>query len=404
MDRNPVPGVDRGRTVVPVKVVDIPDQDINSMGSIVKTEEVELAVNDILQTGSDIESRPNEDLVDALQLVCPQESTGKDVPDDGEASELRCDYIRKSVDEAELGEAEADVSGTQLLTLMGKLNGVPVKFLVDSGASGNFISEHLVNEHGLQVVKSHDKMQVHLADGSTRASNRLVQEAQVTFNEHAEFLDFRVMKLPKYDAILGKSWLDRWNPDIDWREGTISLQVGNRMVILRSDKPTEGDLGLSSIFEKRAVSRQISAQQMKRLARKEQVYMALVRPMWEDSVEEGDREFKELNAILELDDAKIETPFPREVKDILVEFEDIFPKELPAGLPPKRAVDHKIDLLPGTEPPHRAPYRMSTQALDELKKQLKELTDNGYIQPSVSPFGAPVLFVPKKDGGFLDVC
>ena len=78
---------------------------------------------------------------------------------------------------------------------------------------------------------------------------------------------------------------------------------------------------------------------------------------------------------------------------------DVFPKDLPRGLPPIREVDHKIDLIPGVEPLHRAPYIMSPQGLDELKSQLRELTEKGYIQPSVSPFGAPVLFVPKKDGG-----
>ena len=68
-------------------------------------------------------------------------------------------------------------------------------------------------------------------------------------------------------------------------------------------------------------------------------------------------------------------------------------------MPPQRQLDHRIELVPGAEPPHRAPYRMSPKGLDELKKQLRELTEKGYIQPSVSPFGAPVLFVPKKDGG-----
>ena len=93
------------------------------------------------------------------------------------------------------------------------------------------------------------------------------------------------------------------------------------------------------------------------------------------------------------------TEYPEQVQELLTEFSDIFPKELPAGLPPQRQLDHRIELVPGAEPPHRAPYRMSPQGLDELKTQLRELTDKGYIQPSVSPFGAPVLFVPKKDGG-----
>ena len=147
------------------------------------------------------------------------------------------------------------------------------------------------------------------------------------------------------------------------------------------------------------MSMQVSAQKIKKLARHEDVYLAVVRPIEEeDKRDHEDQEFKEANAIVELDDAKIETPFPREVKDMLVEFSDVFPEELPPGVPPKRAVDHRIELLPGIEPPHRAPYWMSTQALDQLKTELKELIEHGYIQPLVSPFGAFVVFVPKKDG------
>ena len=85
------------------------------------------------------------------------------------------------------------------------------------------------------------------------------------------------------------------------------------------------------------------------------------------------------------------------------EYSDVFPKKLPAGLPPQCELDHRIELMPGAEPPHRVPYRMSPQGVDELKKQLRELTQKGYIQPSVLPFGAPVLFVPKKDGG-IRIC
>ena len=81
------------------------------------------------------------------------------------------------------------------------------------------------------------------------------------------------------------------------------------------------------------------------------MYVAIVRPSLEDKTDQEDQEHQEVNAIMELDDEKIETPFPREVKDILVEFSDVFPKELPIGLPPKRAVDHRIELLPRTEPP-----------------------------------------------------
>ena len=78
------------------------------------------------------------------------------------------------------------------------------------------------------------------------------------------------------------------------------------------------------------------------------------------------------------------------------EFPDVFPKDLPPELPPQREMDHKIDLMPGAKPLHKAPYRMLLQGLGELRKQLKDLTEKGYIQPSVSPFGAHVLLVPKR--------
>jgi hypothetical protein len=87
-----------------------------------------------------------------------------------------------------------------------------------------------------------------------------------------------------------------------------------------------------------------------------------------------------------------------DTKEILKEFKDVFPNDLPKGLPPKRHVDHKIELLPEATPPSKATYRLSFKELDELKKQLQELLEKGHIQPSKSPYGAPVIFVRKKDG------
>ncbi|MGV7343189.1 reverse transcriptase family protein, partial [Mycobacterium kansasii] len=73
------------------------------------------------------------------------------------------------------------------------------------------------------------------------------------------------------------------------------------------------------------------------------------------------------------------------------------------GLPPKREVDFAIDLVPGTTPIALAVYRMTPVELQELKKQLEELLEQGFIRPSVSPWAAPVLFVRKKDGS-LRLC
>eukprot|EP00253_Pinus_taeda_P012452 PITA_12452 len=82
---------------------------------------------------------------------------------------------------------------------------------------------------------------------------------------------------------------------------------------------------------------------------------------------------------------------------IIQEFTDVFPEEIP-GLPPRRNIDFTIELVRGAAPISRAPYRMSVPELTELKMQLQELLDKDYICPSVSPWGAPVLFVKKKDG------
>ena len=74
-----------------------------------------------------------------------------------------------------------------------------------------------------------------------------------------------------------------------------------------------------------------------------------------------------------------------------------------SGIPPEREVDFGIDLLPDTQPISITPYRMTTIELKELKEQLKDLFDKGFIRPSISPWGAPVLFVRNKDGS-LRMC
>ncbi|GJS39933.1 hypothetical protein Tco_0564976 [Tanacetum coccineum] len=77
----------------------------------------------------------------------------------------------------------------------------------------------------------------------------------------------------------------------------------------------------------------------------------------------------------------------------------VFPEDLP-GIPPTRQVEFRIDLVPGATPVARAPYRLAPSELKELAEELQELMDKGFIRPSSSPWGAPVLFVKKKDGSF----
>jgi len=89
---------------------------------------------------------------------------------------------------------------------------------------------------------------------------------------------------------------------------------------------------------------------------------------------------------------------PKCIKRVLDEFPHVMPKELLDELPPRKRVDHAIEVISGVAPSAKAPYRMNHEELKELKVQLEELLVKGYIKPSKSPYVALILFVHKKDG------
>jgi hypothetical protein len=97
--------------------------------------------------------------------------------------------------------------------------------------------------------------------------------------------------------------------------------------------------------------------------------------------------------------AKINQLGASQGSEVLVvnEFSDVFPEELP-GMPPDRDIECVIEVKPGTAPIYKTPFRMTTPELAELKEHIRELLEKGFICPSSSPWGAPVIFVLKKDG------
>ncbi|GKA92952.1 hypothetical protein Tco_0814938 [Tanacetum coccineum] len=105
-----------------------------------------------------------------------------------------------------------------------------------------------------------------------------------------------------------------------------------------------------------------------------------------------------LGAAKALKNAKIDEP---RISDIPMvrDLTDVFPEDL-LGLPPQRQVEFRIDLVPGATPVAKSPYRLAPSEMQELSEQLQELQDKGFIRPSRSPWGAPVLFMKKKDGSF----
>jgi hypothetical protein len=92
------------------------------------------------------------------------------------------------------------------------------------------------------------------------------------------------------------------------------------------------------------------------------------------------------------------TPLSIGVSNVLQEFRDVFPDEVPTGLPPLRGIEHQIDLILGASLPNRAPYRTNPEETKEIQKQVQALLDKGYIRVSLSPCVVPIILVPKKDG------
>jgi hypothetical protein len=171
-----------------------------------------------------------------------------------------------------------------------------------------------------------------------------------------------VLPLGSYDLLIGMDWLAAHKAKLDCYHKTLECvsKEGKRITLQGIRKPVS--------------VRQISALQMRKYCRKGCPLYAI-------------------QVLKTIEGAK---PSPDD-HPILREYRDVFPEEVP-GLPPRRDIDFSIELAPGAVPVSRTPYRMSTPELVELKLQLKEMMDKGYIRPSVSPWGAPVLFVKKKDG------
>ncbi|XP_058005398.1 uncharacterized protein LOC131181367 [Hevea brasiliensis] len=106
--------------------------------------------------------------------------------------------------------------------------------------------------------------------------------------------------------------------------------------------------------------------------------------------------YKEVNLCV----TDLDSHLPSDALSLIQEYEDVFPNELPPGLPPIRGIEHQIDLVPGAQIPNRPAYRTNPKETKELQRQVEELMEKGYVRESMSPCAVPVLLVPKKDGSY----
>ena len=274
------------------------------------------------------------------------------------------------------------------IRIRGEFDKKQVDVMVDSGSSGNFISRKLVVKHKM-VRDPQTQRKVRLANGMIEKVGECVH-GELCIGEHRESLQLSVIALDGYDLILGMPWLRRHNPRVDWTTGIVHVQDSTA-------KSTHTLGGAVELIEEESEGAQLelcTAQQLKRAARipDAQLCLVVVKPLSADQVDVAKSSGEDGSAV-----GDVPTDHPA-LKKLMNEFSKVFPKDLPHGLPPKREVDHRIELESSNTPPSRQPHRMSPAELDELKKQLAELTSKGFIRPSKSPFGAPVLFVRKKDG------
>ena len=204
-------------------------------------------------------------------------------------------------------------------------------------------------------------MRVSLPAGDPLLADRVVRDSRVLIEGQEFPADLIALDMRDFDVVLGMDWLSRHRSTLDCYKKEVKLnRPGKLEVKFRGLRRELSSCMISAMTAQRMLSKGC------------QGYLAYV-------VETG----KE-GTIFD------ETPVVRE-------FPDVFPEDI-TGLPPEREVEFTIDLIPGTEPLSIPPYRMAPAELRELKAQLEELLSKGFIRPSISPWGALVLFVKKKDG------
>jgi predicted aspartyl protease len=238
----------------------------------------------------------------------------------------------------------ADIpEGAAVLTGTFSIRDHPVRILFDSGATHSFISKSLVSKLGLHSCQTKESFVVATAEGRI-LSNTTTKVVPLQLGSKTFLTNLIHLGLAGLDVILGMNWLTQHQ---------VVLDIATRRIEIHS--PTSGHTIL---------------------------YLPKV---------ESTNSCSYAAVSIQLEDIPV-----------VCDYADVFPDDLP-GMPPDRDAKFVIELQPGTAPISKRPYRMPPKELAELKVQLHELLDKGYIHPSSSPWGSPSLFVKKKDGS-LRMC
>ncbi|XP_057779901.1 uncharacterized protein LOC130998501 [Salvia miltiorrhiza] len=243
------------------------------------------------------------------------------------------------------------------LTGIGELKGVPIVILFDTGASHSFISHTCVDTLELNIEPAQLQLRVATPLGKVTTVTHVCLNLEFELGPlKLKAKTLRLMRMWTTDIILGMDWLAEHHAVIQCEQRRISFQP-----------PGEEPTCFYAINRKWKKTPIISAVQANKILKEKGATAYLVYLNQEEEAQ-----------------VKIEDV------PVVREYQDVFPDVLP-GLPPNRQLEFTIDLEPGAAPISKAPYRMAPAELQELKLQLQELLDMGFVRPSASPWGAPVL-------------
>ena len=275
---------------------------------------------------------------------------------------------------------------------------VPIDAMVDSGASCVFISPSLVSSLSLPLIPIPTPRPLSVVDGRPIQSGPITHQVSMRFSvgRHSERLTAYVCSIGAYQIILGISWLRRHSPSIDWPRSSLTFsshRCAKRCFRSKLTLPTAPPI--LSAAPPLSISL-VSARVWSRLARVAGSSSGVIGgnftpPLRLASTSSTPDDIAYLNSLC--------SSIPSAYHDLLTAFS----KAGADSLPPHRPYDLTIELDPGTKPPFGPVYSLSEVELAELRRYIEENRARGFIQPSTSPAGSPILFVKKKDGS-LRLC
>ncbi|GKB30892.1 putative reverse transcriptase domain-containing protein, partial [Tanacetum coccineum] len=250
------------------------------------------------------------------------------------------------------------------------LNNRYASILFDTGADRSFVSTTFSSRIVITPTALDHDYDVELADGRIVGLNTIIRGCTLNLLNHPFNIDLMPVELGSFDVIIGMDWLAKYHAVIICAEKIVRIPFGDEILIVRGDGSSNKHGTRLSIIS--------CTKAQEYLAKGCHVFLANITATKDEDKSKGKR----------LEDVPVVREFP-----------EVFPEDLP-GIPPTRQVEFRIDLVPGAAPVARAPYRLAPSEMKELAEQLQELTDKGFIRPSSSPWGAPVLFVKKKEMSF----